>query len=258
MAVMWKKWLARGAVVVVVLMVAGVALFGRGGVDPSSFTVMRDGCPHTLWSFSAVDWAPFVQHEGRTYFEQTVRAGEPQLTEQLLDRTVGTVQCMLGDEVQDTGYRTRDGDAAYLAPGTQLWSVGGFDPGFRLAAASGEGLLLFETWPEAVTGIGRDVFGDLDANAIGIAVNADVSEGETTIGRIDDPETVRALVADLLDGPLTSDRHDGLGDRYLLEIEFEGAPPVNLVLFVDERRIHPELVVSQQFIDAILAAVDRN
>jgi hypothetical protein len=65
-------------------------------------------------------------------------------------------------------------------------------------------------------------------------------------------------VTELLEGSLTSDRHDGLGDRYFLEIEFKGAPPVNLVLFVDARRIHPELVVSQQFVDAILAAVDGN
>jgi hypothetical protein len=49
-------------------------------------------------------------------------------------------------------------------------------------------------------------------------------------------------VTELLEGSLTSDRHDGLGDRYFLEIEFKGAPPVNLVLFVD----------------AILAAVDGN
>ncbi len=255
---MWKKWLIGFVVSVGVLVIAGMAVFGRGGIDPYSFTVIRDGCPHTLWSFSAVDWAPFVQHDGRNYYEQTIRADEPQLTGALLEETVGTVQCILGDQVQDTGYQIRDDDSAYLAPGTQLKTVRGFDPRFRLAADTEDGLVLYETWPEGLVGTGRDVFGDLDTRASGIAVNADVSDGETTVGRIDDPETARTLVTELLEGSLTSDRHDGVGDRYFLEIEFEGAPPVNLVLFVDARRIHPDLVVSQQFVDAILAAVDGN
>lgn len=252
---MWKRWLTAGAVVFAVMVVAGVVVFAGGGDSPSSFTEFRDGCPHSPSSSSAVDWVPFVRHEGRMYYEQTVRADEPQLTEQSLVRTVGTVECMLGDEVQDPDYQPRDGDAAYLASGTQLWSVPGFDPSFRLVAETRDRLLLFETWPEGETGTGRDIYGNLDTSAVGIAINAE-SDGETTLGRIDKPETVRALIADLLDGPLTSDHQGGVGDRYFLEIEFEGAPPVNVVLFVDEQRIHPGLVVSQRFIDAIVASVD--
>ncbi len=252
---MWNKGSTAGVAILAVMVVAGVVIFARGGDSPSSFTEFRDGCPHSPRSSSFVDWVPFVRHEGRMYYEQTVQADEPQLTEQSLVGTVGTVECMLGDEVQDPDYQPRDGDAAYLASGTQLWSVPGFDPSFRLVADTRDRLLLFEAWPEGETGTGRDIYGNLDISAVGIAINAE-SDGETTLGRIDKPETVRALVTDLLDGPLTSDHHDGQGDRYFLEIEFDGAPPVNVVLFVDEHRIHPGLEVSQRFIDAILASVD--
>jgi hypothetical protein len=140
---MWKKWLIRVVVIGGGLVIAGMAVFGRGGIDPYSFTVIRDGGLHTLWSLSAVDWAPFVQHDARTYYQQTIRPDEPQLTGELLvEETVGTVQCILGDQVQDTGYQIRDGDSAYLTPGTQLKTVRGFDPRFRLAADTEDGLVL--------------------------------------------------------------------------------------------------------------------
>ena len=45
-------------------------------------------------------------------------------------------RCRLSDVVTDPDYRSRDGDAGFLDPGTKIYELKGFDPSFRLVARS--------------------------------------------------------------------------------------------------------------------------
>ena len=54
------------------------------------------------------------------------------------------VRFKVDGNVQEADYRPKDGDAAFLEPGTRLFRVKGYAPTFRLAALRDAGIVLFE------------------------------------------------------------------------------------------------------------------
>jgi len=75
---------------------------------------------------SSIDWVDFVKLDGRMYtglYNRVIR--DPEL---VTNRVAGEVKFRVADSVTDPGYRIRNGDAAYLAPGTPLYQVEGFGP----------------------------------------------------------------------------------------------------------------------------------
>lgn len=237
------------------LVLAGVVgvlgLFGRGGIDPFSFTVFRDGCPVTLWSTVAVSgtWVSFIQFDGARYDENFVSGFE--MSPEHLEARVGSVRCNIFS-VRDAGYDLRDGDSSWLAPGTELWSVKGYSPSFRIAAVVGDSIFLHETWPRRAVGTGRDVIGDADQPARALVIRS--GKSEAVIATIDDPAEVKALVADLLDSPIDTNHHYDGGPRHWVVIEMESGPPLTVLVSVDEKRASPGLALSDRFVNAIVSA----
>ena len=53
------------------------------------------------------------------------------LTEDDLDKEYFTVKRKLSGVVNNPGYISKSGDAAYLDVGTQIYTIKGYDPDFR-------------------------------------------------------------------------------------------------------------------------------
>lgn len=210
------------------------------------------GC--TAESGSA-SWARFVMFEGVEYLEQDLQWDEPRLTELHLGEELGIVQANLSDSELDYSYSPRDGDAAVLPVGTPLREIVGIDPKFWIAAETSGGILLYQAFPSPDMTIGRDLYGDIAGQVVGISVNS-VADGEPVLGRIDDQDTVDALTELLLGSEFDhSVQGHGQGLRYRLKFELEDLPPIRLLLFVDRGLIWPGLRVSAQFIEAVTDSV---
>ena len=86
------------------------------------------------------DWINFVKFEGITYIANRGRG-------KLGLDWLGKERYRIAFELRDfagSGYRSRDGDAAYLDPGTAIYEVTGYSPRFRLAAVSDGTVTVFE------------------------------------------------------------------------------------------------------------------
>jgi hypothetical protein len=78
-----------------------------------------------------IDWVDAIAFGGRNY---STRDNTPVAAE-ALDQIVGHVQCTLaGNPNIDPNYQMRDGDAAFLPPGTAVYSVKGTAEGKAIAA----------------------------------------------------------------------------------------------------------------------------
>jgi hypothetical protein len=72
---------------------------------------------------STVDWADFIKINGHTY----TRSKNGALTDPAqLGASVGTISFNVADHVHDSQYAIKDGDAAFLAAGTSVYSIGGY------------------------------------------------------------------------------------------------------------------------------------
>ncbi len=199
---MWRMKRRMGLAALVVLM---LALSGCG-VSPIGGSGVRFG--HQI-----VDWVDFVRFDGITYLANTDRGSRALVTADL-GPIYATVRNMLSGNVNDPGYRSRDGDAAFLPPGTAVYEVKGYASSFRLAAQHAGHIALYEadTNPRAKTG--ADLL-DIGGKVRTIAVISD-QDGMTQLGEIDGAAAVQSLVAMALRAPVNQSQQPTDSTRYFI------------------------------------------
>lgn len=93
-----------------------------------------------------IDWVDFLKLNGKSY----TGLWEGVLKDPLdvTDEVVGEVEFKVADVVTNPGYRTKDGDAAFMEKGTKLYRVKGFEPDELLAAKDDEKIGGFRIYAE--------------------------------------------------------------------------------------------------------------
>ena len=152
------------------------------------------------------DYVDFIRFGGVTYEVADHRVGRA-----IGDRDLGPVFARVTANPPATdcrGYSPRDGDAAFLAPGTPVYMVKGYRPGFRLAASGQGHLRLFEASEAEGARVGGDLL-DLDGKVRYLSVNS----GRVELARIKGRSQVGALVRSVLAAPV-GPGHARVEDRY--------------------------------------------
>jgi hypothetical protein len=99
------------------------------------------GCSLTSTSV-AIDWVDFVQFNGITYL-RNIESDAP-LQETDLGAPYATVHFKMSGNIDDPSYRSKDGDAAFLEPGTIMYEIHGYSPTVRLATHVDGQIALYE------------------------------------------------------------------------------------------------------------------
>jgi hypothetical protein len=143
---------------------------------------------------ASYDWADILQLDGIRYSAGLLNAGRA-LRQEDLGGEVARVSAKLNGNVQPSRYEPKDGDAAYLQPGTPVYSVNGYLQTFRLAAPRGAGFALFEVLINPKAHAARELL-DIDGKVKSVSVNT--TDPRATGRVIDRPEDVAAIVAMIL------------------------------------------------------------
>jgi len=144
------------------------------------------------------------------------------VAESQVGSTVLTVECTISETVRNPDYRPRDGDAAFLAAGTELREINGYRPDFRLAAWDDGAWQVYEVddVPGAVTG--EDML-DLRDKVVRVHL-VEGDRGEGVLKTVDDTSTVASIVQAVLEAPVlpgTSKLYDRLGNESPVFVRFE-------------------------------------
>jgi hypothetical protein len=144
------------------------------------------------------DWVDLVRFSGVTY------VSEPEHPTEHPDPSVlGPEHARVAFRApSDCNYKFKDGDAAYLQPGTPLYTVKGYRTDFLLATFQGGVVKMYEAdyIPNAKTG--ADLL-DIDRKVAFIKITSS-DAAATEIGKIDDPAQVESFVTAVLRGPVTT------------------------------------------------------
>lgn len=210
------------AVLLLVLITGCGAEQGPGPAAVTTTTTTADGCPPPSGGDggAAIDWVPFVRVDGLMF--QATFSPRVTVPESELGATVMTVACTISQSVSNPEYRPRDGDAAFLAAGTELREITGYRSDFRLAARENGAWHVYEVddLPDAITG--EDLL-DLRDKVVRVHL-VEGDRDEQILKTVDDPSQVAALVAAVLAAPVlpeTSTLYDRLGDESPVFIRFD-------------------------------------
>ncbi len=181
-----------------------------------ALTLMGCGQPVTH-----IDWVDFVQFGQVQYLAVDYggwTGGRP-LTDRDLGPEFAKVRNKLAGNVRNPGYRSQDGDAAFLDAGTPVYAVNGYEPGFRLVARRDGRLILYEADTNATAKTGADLM-DIEGRVRSIRLNS-AEDGVTELAAVTDPQQVADLVELVLNAPVNQNHRDQTGTMYFIAFHLE-------------------------------------
>lgn len=193
-------------------------VLGDEGQMPRIMAVLTNGGdaspqPHTI------TWVPMVKFDGIQYMRRRnpvgkiTRADHADLTTEHLGPELYRVAFRL-DGYAGPFYRSLDGDATFLNPGTQVYAVKGYAPEFRLATLEGDSPTLYEADTNPSAKVGEDLL-DIRGKVTAIDVLND-DDQMTVLATIDEEPAVRRFVDVVLEAPVNQRNRNHDGPRYFL------------------------------------------
>jgi hypothetical protein len=203
---------------------------------------------------AVIDWVDFVKLEGTSYSSDHAYG---EVTQEDLGEVLARTRCKLADVVTDPRYRSQDGDAGYLEPGTEIRELVGYDPGFRVSARRDGEWVIYEADESPDASVGRDLL-DIEGRVEYISVNS-AKDGTTQLGTIRDPEEVTDLVGMVSIAPVDQGRRpqdDEFDEQLFVEFHLHDGTSTSRAFFPVSRLLWRGIVVPQAFVEAVDAAVE--
>jgi hypothetical protein len=196
------------------------------------------------------DYIDFVRFGGVTYYVADHGVGRPIASDDLGPR-FAVVRANPPTSGPPQAYRPRDGDAAYLAVGSPVFTVKGYHPSFRLAASHRGRLRLYEAEEAAGARTGADLL-DLAGKVRYLSVNS----GRFELARIKDGRRVAELVGQVLAAPVRPT--DGRAQHRYCFVVFNLADrtAVRRAFFPDTGELRPGVFVPPAFTEEMEQALE--
>jgi heat shock protein HslJ len=202
------------------------------------------GCSKETDRIDKIDWVDFIKFNGITYLRtiQSLPYSEEEL--EYFDE----IRFRVEGNVDTPDYESKDGDAAYLDEGTQIYSISGYSPDFRLVAKMGTELLLFEadTNPNAETG--SDLL-DIGGKVEYIGIN-DPVDGKTELASITEPDLVSRLVEMVLEAAVDQTVRSS-GTQIFIEFHLRDGTKVNRSFWAGTGELHRGIMLPDDFWETI-------
>jgi hypothetical protein len=227
------------------LLFLGIIITMMSGCDKLQNTISQ---PKTI-----IDWVNFVKLNGITYSADLTYAGR-ELEKSDLGSAYANVKFKVADNISDSNYMIKDGDAAFLEAGTPVYTVNGYKPEFRLAAYLNGRIVLFEADQNPHAKKGADLL-DLKGKVSYIGINSEY-DGKTELAAIKDPEQVERLVELVSDAPInkTASREGGT-ERYFIAFHMQDGTAVVRSYWTGAGELFRGIHLSDEFNEAIKRAL---
>ena len=200
-----------------------------------------------------VDYVNFFQFNGIQYISGLSPDFGRSLTASDLGPVYAKVQTKLSGNENDPHYRPRDGDAAYLDPGTSVYEVKGYATTFRLAAYLNGRLDLYEVDTNPHARVGADLL-DIGGKVRALDVISG-QDGSTIQATIRDQAQIQRLVAMVLAAPVNQAVVSSSGPGYIVNFQLVDGTATARQFTPEQGLLGRGILLPSAFGDAIQAAV---
>jgi hypothetical protein len=199
-----------------------------------------------------IDWVDFIRFGGITYTTPPVSSGYA-LSARDLGPVFAVISFKLYGNVQNLGYQSKDGDAAFLDAGTKVYTVKDYKPAFRLAAYQNGEIQLYESDTNPHAKVGADLL-DIGGKVLYIGINND-QDGKTELAAIKDSKQVSALVDMVLKAPVNQNYQSQGNERYFIDFHLKDGTSVIRAYWPDSGELSRGILLPSAFGIAIKQAL---
>ncbi|HHW70222.1 MAG TPA: hypothetical protein GX392_02615 [Clostridiales bacterium] len=167
-------------------------------------------------AYTQDDWTDFINYDDIQYVRnyENEERGVP-LTPDDIDKEYFEIKRKLAGGMNNVGYVSKSGDAAYLDEGTQIYTVKGYNPDFRVAAFHDGDIILYEAYTNKWAQKGSELL-DIEDKVESISIIENREDDYKELAEIEDEATVEKLVDMILEAPIDHDEGVGKEQYYLL------------------------------------------
>jgi hypothetical protein len=194
--------------------------------------------PLDFVSFDGIDYVRWLDEPGR------------ELTRADLGVEFATVACSISEDARGCSFGV-DAGAAFLPAGTRMYTVRGYAPEFRLAAAWRDRLFLYQAWRNPRARVGGDLF---DIAGRVRAIDVERGGGTRASGTaaspvpIREPRDVEALAAMILRAAVRRPAASATGaPRYWVTVWLADGTTLGRAYFADTGELMGGLAVPAEF-----------
>jgi hypothetical protein len=189
-----------------------------------------------------IDWVDFIKFNNITY----LRSGEVQTS--FIDEDLyyfDEVKFKVAGNVNDPNYRSKNGDAAFLEKGMDIYSLTGYSPDFRLIAETGAEMILYEADTNPRAKKGADLL-DIGGKVKYIGINSGI-DGTTELASINEEWLVLELVDMILEAPVDQDFQSSRGVQYFIAFYLNDGTVVKRSYFIGSGNLHRGIMLPDEF-----------
>lgn len=203
---------------------------------------------------AVIDWVDFVNVNGIMYVANIDNRASKQLVSADLGPQFATVKFKLQGNVSDSNYHPKDGDAAFLDPGTSIYTVKGYATTFLLAAYRSDQFIRYVVDRNSGATTGADLL-DIGGKVTRIGINSE-TDGTTELGAISDPSKIQSLVALVLAAPVKqSTTQASSGTRYFIAFHLRDSFTMTRVYWPESGELAHGIMLPTAFRTAIQQAI---
>ncbi len=207
--------------------------------------VPQTGCSEKGEVIHSIDWVDFIKFNNIMYLRtiQPLPYSEEEL--EYFDE----IHFRVEGNINTPGHQIKDGDAAYLDRGTQIYSISGYSPYFRLVAKVDAELYLFEadTNPDAKKGV--DLL-DIKDKVVYIGVNSPV-DGKTELASITEQNLVSNLIEMVLEASVDQAIRLSGNQQVFIEFHLKDGTSVTRSFWSDTGELHRGIILPEEFSEII-------
>lgn len=190
-----------------------------------------------------IDWVDFIVLNDINYIRNT--DGDYELIEDGIDGIIGEVKFNVSENIKDTEYKVKNGDAAYLPKGTKVYKLKGYKPEFRIAVSIEGEWRIYEADSNPNANKGEDLL-DIREKVLYIGINSE-TDGMTELGAIKDKVDIDKMVNIVLNAEVNQSSQNHDGQRYFISFHLQDGSSVTRCYWIDSGELSRGILLPGEF-----------